>query len=96
LNRLLRNPYGAITFGFLCLLVGFIGTSPDVTCHGAPMTPGQTCTQEIKGEVVTLTYDQQRGNDQLFTWVAYGGGAAFIIGGAVGLIRARRRRAATG
>jgi hypothetical protein len=97
LSRLLRNPYGAITFGLLCLLVGFIGTSSEVTCNGAPMTPEQTCTQDVKGELVTLTYDQQRGNDQVFSWVVYSGGAAFIIGGTAGLIlRARRRRALTG
>jgi hypothetical protein len=95
LNRLLRNPYGAIIFGLLCLLVGFIGTSSDVKCHGAPMTPEQTCTQEIKGKVVTLTYDQQRGSDQMFMWVLYSGGAAMIIGGATGLVlRARRARSA--
>ncbi len=92
MNRLLRNPYGAIIFGLLCLAVGFMTTSSEVTCDGVPMTPEQSCTQVIKGKTVTLTYDQEKQSDMLFPWIMYVCGALMIIGGVIALVRRGRRR----
>ncbi|HCT78297.1 MAG TPA: hypothetical protein DGG94_19985 [Micromonosporaceae bacterium] len=94
MNRILRNPYGAVVFGLLCLLVAFMGSSPYVSCGTRPMQPGDTCTVTDDGKSYELSYERQKLNDQIFYYGVNAIGGIFIVVGFARIVLRRRRIAA--
>ncbi|MGB3696651.1 MAG: hypothetical protein WBA05_04405 [Gordonia sp. (in: high G+C Gram-positive bacteria)] len=83
-----------ILVGAGLLVGGAVGlSSPEVTCGGRVLAPGQPCEFNRAGRPKSRTYDEQRSTDRIARVVmvvsgvaALGGGIAFIV-----VRRARRR-----
>src|SRR5688572_3336289 len=93
MRRIVSRPWGSVVFGLLCFAVAAMGYSPQVECHGRPMSPAQTCTVTEDGRTFQRSYDEQRQIDQIFTYVMTGAGGIFLLTG-LGRVLVRRRRKA--
>jgi hypothetical protein len=76
--------------------------SSTITCGGRTMSPGDVC-EETRGGVTTdtRTYDEMKESQEAGArtfnswgrWALLGAGAVFAIGGIIGIVLVRRRRA---
>lgn len=83
-------PVLALIIGAIVLIYGVVLSGKAVMCGKQAMKPGDTCVS-VSGSG-SWDYNAQKSRNQDQTWLALGGGAAFVLLGAAGIVVQLRRR----
>jgi hypothetical protein len=93
----MRNRIITLVLGLVVLLGGmYLFLQTDVRCAGISMHPGDSCEHTNHGRTSTLSYDQERSQDQRKDIIYMIGGALITAAGAGLMLKDRidRRRPA--